>query len=93
MTGRRADDFRAAVLARDRRCAWCGSDRMLVADHIVPLAAGGADHPANGQALCTDDGRLGGCHARKTADEGADIARDWAQRDAWAALVDGARPA
>ena len=35
---------RRAVFARDRhRCQYCGSDRHLTVDHVVPRCRGGAD--------------------------------------------------
>jgi 5-methylcytosine-specific restriction endonuclease McrA len=35
---------RRAVFARDRhRCQYCGSDRHLTVDHVVPRSKGGAD--------------------------------------------------
>ncbi len=44
----------ALYLAADGRCAEC--DAALApswhADHVVPHAAGGRTHAANGQALC-----------------------------------------
>lgn len=63
-------EFRRAVLAAaGYRCASCGlydpTGRTLDADHIVPLADGGTNHAANGQALCLR------CHAAKTRQEAA----------------------
>lgn len=47
---------RFQILERDRfRCHWCGTparETKLVIDHIVPLAAGGEDHPRNMVAAC-----------------------------------------
>lgn len=80
--------FRRAVLQRDRECAVCGATTNLVADHIRPLVQGGTNDLSNGQALCTDDGRLGGCHGKKTREERrSDFAFDWNAQDAWADLV------
>lgn len=62
--------WRNAVLARDGyRCRECGlhdpTGKQLEADHIVPLAAGGAKlDVTNGRALCR------ACHSAKTK-EGA----------------------
>lgn len=41
-------------------CAWCESDENPEVDHVVPLFAGGLDHPSNLQTLCRE------CHAFKT---------------------------
>ena len=42
-----------AVKARDGgRCVRCGSRDRCVADHIIPLAHGGASTEENGQTLC-----------------------------------------
>lgn len=44
----------ALFLAARGRCAACGVELApgWHADHVDPVAAGGATHPANGQALC-----------------------------------------
>jgi predicted restriction endonuclease len=48
-----AEKFRRAVLAKTGgRCAVCGSTDSVEAHHVVPLASGGSNHPANGIALC-----------------------------------------
>jgi len=63
--------WRAAVLARDAwQCVTCGrlctEKREAHADHVVPIAKGGARYDvANGQTLCFR------CHARKTRQEQA----------------------
>jgi 5-methylcytosine-specific restriction endonuclease McrA len=61
-----------------RFCAECGAsapDVKLIQDHIIGLAAGGLDVPANYQWLC------GPCHDTKTAAErAAGRARARAQR-------------
>lgn len=45
--------LKAFVIRRDGgRCRWCGSDRDLVADHVVSYNNGGSHHPRNLQALC-----------------------------------------
>ncbi|AVJ50278.1 HNH endonuclease [Mycobacterium phage Mendokysei] len=58
------------------RCASCGATGVkLYQDHIVNLAAGGADHPHNMQWLC------GPCHDTKTkAERAAGRARAIARR-------------
>ncbi len=54
---------RRARLAVDPLCSACGAPASEV-DHIVPLAAGGAElDPANLQPLCRR------CHAAKTSAE------------------------
>ena len=62
--------WREAVLRRDRfvcrlRLPGC-TGRATEADHVVPVAEGGACYdPANGQGACAS------CHAVKTAAEAA----------------------
>lgn len=64
---------RAGVLARDPLCVCCLAQGIVepssVADHIVPISAGGsAEDMDNQQGLC--DGQTGrGCHDRKRAAE------------------------
>lgn len=54
----------AQVIARDKACQRCGTNLDLTADHITPLAHGGAPYDlANGQALCRS------CNGRKGARE------------------------
>lgn len=57
--------MRRKVLERDGwRCRECGRAGRLEVDHLVPLAAGGAEFdPANLRALCRS------CHIAKTAGE------------------------
>lgn len=51
-----------AVINRDGMCMHCGATNNLTADHITPLAHGGAPYDtANGQALCAT------CNSRKGA--------------------------
>lgn len=44
--------LREFVIQRDRVCRWCGTDKDLVADHVVSRRNGGEHHPNNLQALC-----------------------------------------
>lgn len=62
---KRRAEFRSQVLARDPLCKVCGERASVEADHIVPLARGGLDHPDNMRGVCR------GCHRRKTK-------KDWA---------------
>jgi 5-methylcytosine-specific restriction protein A len=59
--------LRAQILARDKHQCQLRHDGCKIAaniaDHIVPVAAGGADSLTNGQAVC------GSCHDIKTAQE------------------------
>lgn len=58
--GSAAARFRSAVLAKaGNRCEWISGDDVrctmtlhLEAHHVLPLAGGGTNHPANGVALC-----------------------------------------
>ena len=58
---------KAILTAGGYTCSRCGhhdlSGASLEADHIVPAAEGGTDHPDNGQPLCKP------CHHRKTQTE------------------------
>lgn len=64
LTDREREQFRRAVLRRDRTCKACHSRPATEADHIVPIAAGGTNDPTtNGQGLCSP------CHAAKTRAE------------------------
>jgi 5-methylcytosine-specific restriction endonuclease McrA len=41
------------IFVRDgAACVHCGADEDLTIDHIIPVAAGGTDDPANLQVLC-----------------------------------------
>lgn len=66
---------RAYVLARDPLCKEClrATPQRLTpsreADHIVPLAEGGAEDVSNMQGLCRP------CHSRKTARSSRGLAR------------------
>ena len=58
--------IRAQQLRDEPQCRACGNQNNLHADHIIPVAEGGAtDDPANLQTLCQP------CHATKTAAEAA----------------------
>jgi 5-methylcytosine-specific restriction protein A len=53
------------ILRRDRRtCYLCGAP-ATEADHVVPIAEGGANDLSNGRAVCAS------CHASKSAEEQA----------------------
>jgi 5-methylcytosine-specific restriction protein A len=54
--------LRAAFLAEHPTCVICGAP-AIVADHVIPKAAGGDDDWSNLQALCRS------CHGKKTATE------------------------
>jgi 5-methylcytosine-specific restriction endonuclease McrA len=52
---------RRAVFARDRhRCQYCGSDRHLTVDHVVPRSKGGADTWENLVTSCAPCNRKKG---------------------------------
>lgn len=53
-------NVRRAILQRDRTCQHCHDADATIADHIVPLAEGGANTADNGQGMCRS------CHTRKT---------------------------
>jgi 5-methylcytosine-specific restriction endonuclease McrA len=50
---------RAAVLARDKDCVYCGASAEVV-DHYMPKALGGSDGEANLVGACTE------CNSRKS---------------------------
>lgn len=56
-----SSDWRQLLTILGRRCLCCGSEAPPTQDHIVPLAKGGAHHPANLQPLCRP------CNERKQA--------------------------
>lgn len=64
ITGRRLQDRRLRLWAARPYCAACGALTRypdgFELDHVVPLAAGGADTDDNCQILCI------ACHASKT---------------------------
>lgn len=42
------------ILERDGyKCVWCGSQKDLQADHIIPVARGGKDEDSNLRTLCS----------------------------------------
>lgn len=69
ITGRRLQEMRAALFARDPLCAECRRQGRATPatqrDHIVPLAEGGPDDPTNEQGLCAR------CHEVKRKAESA----------------------
>lgn len=66
LSGRERAIFRREVLRRETECRNCGATGQLEADHIIPIAEGGAHRDtANGQALCPN------CHEEKTRAEAA----------------------
>ena len=73
--------LRLRVFERDSwRCVRCGKVGRLEADHIVPLAKGGAPYALdNIQSLCSEDHRL---KSLEDAGHGPDPARE-----AWQELV------
>lgn len=67
LRGRKAVARRRRVLERDSfTCYLCGDVRLeqdLIADHVKPLAEGGADTMGNLRCCCVD------CHDLKSQDE------------------------
>lgn len=61
--GVRHEGLRRRVLREEPTCRACGRERSAVADHVVPLCAGGRTERSNMQGLCAR------CHNRKTARE------------------------
>ena len=65
--GRRLQALRAQLFDASPLCVQCQQagrvEPATVRDHIVPLAEGGTEDPANVQPLCA------ACHARKTERE------------------------
>ncbi|MFC5698894.1 HNH endonuclease [Pseudomonas sp. GCM10022186] len=70
ITGRKLQDRRLKVWARNPHCAECGKLCDFPAgfelDHKIPLFLGGSDTEDNCQVLCSG---LDGCHAKKTASD------------------------
>ena len=57
--------FARAVKKRDGyRCVICGATEDLRAAHIISLAAGGTNDPANGRTLCATCDKDSDPHAR-----------------------------
>ena len=64
LTGRQRQQLHDQQIAREPQCRRCGSQDQLEADHIIPIAEGGAHtDPANLQTLCHN------CHKQKTEAE------------------------
>jgi 5-methylcytosine-specific restriction protein A len=67
VTGRRLQEARAALFKREPLCRLCAALGLAVVaeerDHVLSLAEGGTDDPANIQALCVP------CHRAKTEAE------------------------
>lgn len=67
LRGRKAVARRRHILERDQfTCYLCGQTKLeddLVADHVEPLAEGGADTTSNLKCCCTE------CHDEKSARE------------------------
>lgn len=70
ITGRKLQDRRLKVWAKDPRCAVCGKltefPHGFELDHKVPLFKGGEDIEGNCQVLCSGPD---GCHAKKTTED------------------------
>lgn len=65
ISGSRRQARARAIIARDDTiCHVCGRPGANEADHIVPLADGGADHESNMAAIHSEP-----CHREKTARE------------------------
>jgi len=52
---------REQVMARDKKCVDCGSEKELTLDHIIPLSRGGVNTPDNLRVLCAR------CNRRKSS--------------------------
>jgi len=63
------------ILKRDRWCAMCRERPSTQADHIKPIAEGGANTATNGQGLCD------GCHETKSLNEARRGYKRWNDRD------------
>lgn len=69
-TGWERQKIARAVVKRDRGiCHWCGKPGATEADHVVELADGGADDPANMRAI-HHDCNLEKMRARKAQRQG-----------------------
>ena len=73
MRGRKLQERRLRVWAKDPRCAMCRTLTVFPAgfqlDHKVPLFKGGKDTDENCQVLCVAAKGRAGCHDRKTAED------------------------
>jgi 5-methylcytosine-specific restriction endonuclease McrA len=69
---------RSIVMERDRySCIYCGSDKQLEADHILPLGRGGSNAFANLATACRP------CNLSK----GSKTVEDWGDRNARLGLI------
>ena len=78
LTGRPWRRLKARVLAGSTVCHICGHDDADTADHVIPIARGGNNHPSNlkpaHHAPCPTCERM--CNREKNGKEFAPIIRD-----------------